>query len=84
MDYGSYLKQTQGNLNKLSKYYAKQSAFNGSKRQLRGQVLRSLAAESKSPAELREIIDDDRLPAVLSDLLGEAMIRQVNGKYVLG
>jgi A/G-specific adenine glycosylase len=36
MDYGSYLKQTVGNVSRQSKTYAKQSTFAGSKRQIRG------------------------------------------------
>ncbi len=43
MDYGSYVKRTQGNLNRTqSVNYAKQSKFKGSHRQLRGKILRDL------------------------------------------
>src|SRR5262249_55616589 len=52
MDYGSHLKQVVGNLNTLSKHYSKQSAFAGSRRQLRGQVLRSLGIKRHTLAEL--------------------------------
>ena len=34
MDYGTYLKSLVGNLNRASKYYTKQSKFEGSRRQL--------------------------------------------------
>lgn len=43
MDYGSYLKHTQGNLNRLqSAQYAKQSKFKGSRRELRGRIIKTL------------------------------------------
>ena len=40
MDYGSHLKKSVGNTSKQSKTYMKQSAFHGSKRQIRGQVIK--------------------------------------------
>src|SRR5690606_24054389 len=45
MDYGSYLKKTVGNFNKLSKLYTTQSKFEGSNRQKRAQILRLLLQE---------------------------------------
>lgn len=84
MDYGSFLKKSVGNLNKLSKQYAKQSAFQGSRRQIRGQVLRLLATGSKTPAELAHHITDTRLPAVLDSLTREGLVGQKNGSYQLG
>lgn len=46
MDYGAHLKNTVGNLTKKSKTYAKQSKFEGSRRQVRGSILRYLAVKS--------------------------------------
>lgn len=83
MDYGSHLKQTVGNLNKASKQYTKQSTFHGSKRQIRGLVLKSLSAMSLSYNELRSQIPDERLLSVLSDLSAEGMILEENGAYHL-
>ncbi|MEK9179649.1 MAG: A/G-specific adenine glycosylase [Patescibacteria group bacterium] len=40
MDYGTYLKKTERNPNRKSKHYARQSKFEGSNRQLRGQILK--------------------------------------------
>lgn len=77
MDYGSYLKQTVGNLNKQSKTYAKQSKFVGSKRQLRGQVIKLLGQQSMNKKSLSQIITDGRLNTVISDLRSEALIRQL-------
>ncbi|CAN5184886.1 endonuclease III [soil metagenome] len=83
MDYGSNLKQTVGNLNKFSSTYNKQSKFEGSKRQVRGQVLRILADRPLSLAELSDQINDDRLEMVLQDLVSEKLITQANGKFAL-
>ncbi|HET6924924.1 MAG TPA: hypothetical protein VFH39_03800 [Candidatus Saccharimonadales bacterium] len=81
MDYGAHLKQTIGNLNKLSKTYTRQSAFAGSRRQLRGKILRTLGAGPAAAGELK--IEDERLPAVLDELSTEGLIRLQNGRYTL-
>jgi A/G-specific adenine glycosylase len=83
MDYGTYLKAAVGNLNRASKHYAKQSRFEGSKRQLRGQVLRLLAVRPQSPRQLRVAIKDDRLDEVLAELTSEQMIRLIGDTFYL-
>jgi len=47
MDYGTVLKKEVGNLSRKSTAYKKQSAFHGSKRQVRGEVLRLLLEHKK-------------------------------------
>ena len=74
MDYGTYLKQAVGNLNRQSKSYAKQSKFEGSRRQIRGQVLRELAGAAKTSRQLAAAINDERLETVIHDLLREGLI----------
>ena len=83
MDYGTNIKAEIGNLNKLSKYYVRQSAFHGSKRQLRGAVLRSLGEKEMTMHELRSRIDDERLPVVLSELTDEDLIKVSGSRYRL-
>lgn len=83
MDYGSYLKATVGNLNTASKHYAKQSAFEGSRRQVRGAVLRMLDSGAKTIEDLRADISDKRLESVLQDLVKEGLIQEVQGTYCL-
>jgi A/G-specific adenine glycosylase len=84
MDYGSHLKTTVGNAARASKHYAKQSAFNGSRRQVRGQVLRVLGIAAAPLKELQVAIPDDRLLGVLVDLQVEGLIHlQANGTYSL-
>ncbi len=83
MDYGSYLKTTIGNVSRSSRHYAKQSTFHGSKRQIRGQVLKLLAEVSQTENQLRTTIDDQRLGSVLQDLTNEGLIRYKNNSYYL-
>lgn len=83
MDYGTHVKQTTGNLNKLSKHYTIQSRFAGSQRQLRGQVLRHLAQKHYTEVELRQTLVDTRLSEVLAQLLAESMIERTVGGYKL-
>ncbi len=83
MDYGTHLKATHGNLNKLSKSYAKQSTFHGSRRQVRGAVLRLLASEPKTLNMLRDELPDERLDAVLADLEKESLVRFDGTQYHL-
>jgi A/G-specific adenine glycosylase len=83
MDYGSYLKQTVPNPNKRSRHYTKQSKFQGSRRQLRGQVLRLLSDHPYAGAALQDAINDERLPLILSELLAENLIQQRGARYSL-
>jgi A/G-specific adenine glycosylase len=83
MDYGAYLKQTVPNPNTRSKHYSKQSQFQGSWRQLRGQVLRLLSDHAYSKTLLSNTIDDERLPLVLRELLDENLIQRQGNRYCL-
>jgi A/G-specific adenine glycosylase len=83
MDYGTHLKQTVGNLSQLSATYAKQSRFEGSRRQIRGHILRLLAEGPYSFEQLRREIQDERLEGVLADLLSEGFIERVGSHYQL-
>ena len=83
MDYGTHLKQTIGNLNKLSKSYTKQSRFEGSRRQIRGQVLRILAAGEQTELELIAQIPDERASDVLQALTREGLIKKRDNHYSL-
>jgi A/G-specific adenine glycosylase len=83
MDYGTHLKQAVGNVNKQSKHYSRQPAFEGSRRQIRGQVLKFLAAKPHSVSNLAQLIADVRLPEVLQDLEREGLIAQIGLQYTL-
>jgi A/G-specific adenine glycosylase len=83
MDYGAYLKQSLGNPNHRSTTYTKQSTFQGSRRQIRGRVLRLLGTGPRTAAELQQQIPDKRLPAVLDTLSDERLIRRRGKAYRL-
>lgn len=76
MDYGAHLKQTIGNQNHRSRSYAKQSKFEGSRRQIRGQVLRLLGEQSQTKTILAKHITDPRLDEVVAALLNEGLIHR--------
>jgi len=83
MDYGSHLKQTRGNNIANSKHYVKQSPFAGSKRQVRGAVIRALSQHGHRLDELASTVVDQRLPEVLAELQAEGLIAQTDGVYHL-
>lgn len=83
MDYGTHLKSTVGNLNRASKSYKRQSKFQGSKRQIRGAVIRLLASSAHSADDLQAKIADERLQGVLSDLVREGLIIDSGGRLEL-
>lgn len=74
MDYGSFLKQSAGNNINRSKHYVRQSPFSGSRRQVRGAVIRSLSAGPQSEQQLQVTIADERLSGVLQELINEQLI----------
>ena len=76
MDYGSFLKQTVGNLSRASKSYVRQSKFTGSRRQLRGAIIRVLLSKSYTRMALVSELPDERLDAVLTELINEGLIHQ--------
>lgn len=83
MDYGAYLKQTVGNLSRQSKTYTRQSRFEGSRRQLRGQIVQLLGRQPYSLDELQQHLPDPRLTAVLAELLTERLICHRGKSYYL-
>ncbi len=83
MDYGTFLKQTAGNASRRSAHYARQSAFAGSRRQIRGQVLRTLQAAGRTMEYMQTEIADERLQSVLDDLVREGMITFDGTRYTL-
>lgn len=82
MDYGAFLKK-QANPNLASKHYTKQSSFKGSRRELRGNLLRKLLEQAHSFECLHSLYPDARLEEVLEHLIRERMIVFKKGKYSL-
>ncbi len=79
MDYGADLAKRVVNPNRRSKHYAVQSKFEGSVRQVRGEVLRQLLGGAKAADDLG--IDDERLAAVLEAMVEEGFLMLTAGKY---
>ncbi|HSX01923.1 MAG TPA: A/G-specific adenine glycosylase [Candidatus Saccharimonadia bacterium] len=74
MDYGAALAKQVPNPNRRSKHYNVQSKFEGSLRQLRGEVLRQLLAGPMAAADLTAAMSDERLPAVMTTLVAEGFV----------
>jgi len=84
MDYGSFLKQSVGNISKNSMHYTKQSKFEGSARQLRGSVLKLLLVKESTLRDLQEsTFFDERLETILATLESEKLIKKTGVKYII-
>lgn len=85
MDYGAYIKRTQGNPNSRSTEYTRQPAFKGSDREIRGAVIRLLTEKSQMRMQLLKKLpfEDGRIDAQLMKLVHEGMIVKMHGRYSL-
>lgn len=86
MDYGTLLKKTEGNYNRLSKMHTTQSKFEGSNRQKRAQILRLLLKEGVSSPEFIAHslkISPELTAELLAVLLKENMLQCENEQYFL-
>lgn len=80
MDYGAYLAKTVPNPNRRSKHYTKQSKFEGSDRQIRGQIVRLLLEFPVLTAQdvLNRFPEEpqDRVLKILDQLTKEGFLQQ--------
>lgn len=86
MDYGAALKRSGIRINQKSAGYKKQSAFKGSKREVRGALLRALVDGEKTSQALIGIVGKERKEAVLAQLTqlhAEGLIEKKSTKYRL-
>ena len=84
MDYGSWLKASGVRNVTQSKHYKKQSALEGSVRQVRGQVIRRLTAGDMTEFGLREALHaDERFEPALQGLLADGLVSVTDGKLHL-
>lgn len=81
MDYGADLAKRVVNPNRRSRHYAVQSKFEGSLRQIRGEVLRQLVDGAKTAVEMG--VSDERLGRVLEALVKEGFVVKVDERYKL-
>ncbi|MEX0931801.1 MAG: A/G-specific adenine glycosylase [Candidatus Paceibacterota bacterium] len=82
MDYGSHLKEVLPNPSRKSKHHSKQSVFVGSRRQVRGKVIKHLLDNSRATIEeLKKYeVEKHSVREVLSGLQKELLIKK-SGKY---
>ncbi len=86
MDYGAMLKKSSINLNNQSVHYKKQSAFIGSNRKVRGQILEFLLHNNDSNiGDLSKAFSNEthRLMPILKKLCDEGLVKNSNNKYFL-
>jgi len=85
MDYGVYIKKTIGNVNVQSRHYTKQPKFEGSNRQLRGNILKTLVQKPVTLAELIKTIKKPEIKIVqtLTELEKEGFIKQKRQRFAL-
>lgn len=79
MDWGAHIKKLHGNPSRLSKHYVRQSKFEGSLRQARGAILRSLTADKNISGLRNHYID--RYEKALKSLARERLIRKEKGTW---
>lgn len=86
MDYGSYLKKMVPNPNRRSSHYVRQAPFKGSRRELRGvllkQIINNRSCSLSNLSKLLQRTKDEILP-LLAGLEKEGFIEKKNGSYRL-
>lgn len=86
MDYGAMLKSSGMDKNNRSRHYKKQSRFEGSRRQVRGAVLKALLSNGCISADvLAETVPKPAaiIGEILAELAKEGFISKVKGKFKL-
>lgn len=86
MDYGVYLKKAFKNPSRKSSSYSKQSKFDGSRRQVRGEIIRLLLdRKTLSKKDLFSLInrEESEIAKILSGLEKEGMITFKNQVYTI-
>jgi A/G-specific adenine glycosylase len=83
MDYGVALKKQMPNPNRRSAHHARQSAFAGSDRQIRGQLIKLLLDQKLSLEELEQSLDKDpvRIKRSLQALIQEGLIKKSDSLF---
>lgn len=77
MDYGSQLKRGGAGRIRQSRHYKKQSPLKGSVREVRGQIIKTLAADDISLEALRSRLQaDERFEPALAGLVADGLVAQ--------
>lgn len=86
MDYGAFLKESGSRVHRKSFQYKKQPPLQGSRREVRGAILKALVQRSHSAASLikKTGFSSERITEALQTLTRDAMIvRRRQGRYLL-
>ena len=98
LDYGAHLKKTVTNPSRRSRTYARQSAFEGSHRQRRAEVVRILLAARPGSLSFDEIegrlsgieesqgrkpVDEVEMRKLLDELGGEGFCHEKEGRWMV-
>ena len=98
LDYGAHLKKTHANPSRRSRTYTRQSAFEGSHRQRRAEVVRILLAARPGSLAFDEIeerlgcietsqgrkpVDEAEMHKLLEELAGEGFCRETEGQWIV-
>lgn len=88
MDYGARLKKSTANPNRRSRHYSRQSRFEGSLRQARGAIVRSLSCGGNTPLSLEEMarlegLPLERIQAAAERLVAEGMVCRQGDLYCI-
>ena len=88
MDYGARLKKSTANPNRQSRHYSRQSRFEGSLRQARGAIVRSLSRGGNTPLSLEEMarlegLPLERIQAAAESLVAEGMVCRQGDLYCI-
>lgn len=73
-DYGAYLKTIQINPSRASRHHVVQPPFAGSRRELRGRILKRLLSAPATPQALAKELQDQRAEAVIEELKAEGFV----------
>jgi len=83
MDYGAYIKKTEGNLSRRSKGYRRQSSFKGSNRENRSRILELLLEKPRTLRDIIRTVKDERTEKNIEALAKEGFIDLTNEHCVL-
>ena len=77
MDYGAMLKKTEGNMNVRSAHYMKQAIFEGSRRQVRGAILRLASKKGAVKVDdFRQYVSAHSVMDIISELAKEGFLKK--------
>jgi len=84
-DYGTYLARQFPNPNRRSRHYTKQARFIGSRRQLRGQILKMLVSAPHTEIQILQSIraQGHAVPIIMQELIAEKFLEKKGVRYML-